>query len=70
VASHPLRRIFAGDEHGTVHLINFINGVIIARISLHSKEVTNVIYCGKTGFLISTGSDGKVCMVYEVRGNS
>lgn len=71
VSLHPWpldggRRLFIGEEHGDVLLVNATNGVVLSRAALHTKEVTCVVYCGQTGFLISTGGDGKICMTHEV----
>jgi hypothetical protein len=59
--------MFLGDENGYVMLANVINGAILSRIALHTKEVSQIIYCGKTSYIITAGGDGKICMTLEVR---
>jgi hypothetical protein len=40
--------------------------IVCLQVALHSKEVTSLAYCGTTGYLMSTGADGRLVMAYEV----
>ena len=55
-----------GDESGKVLMVNLVSGKILSQTPLHAKEISGMAFCGKNGYLLTTGAEGNISISHEV----
>ena len=62
------RRVFVGDERGTISVLNYITGACLSKLDVHEGEVCEIIFDEKNSMVISAGHDEKVCVLHDKDG--
>jgi hypothetical protein len=64
------RRLFCGNNKGTLYLLNFTDGSIIDELKVHGKEISRIV-CNRVGdrtIIYTSSLDGCIALTEEVAG--